>query len=290
MKRDKPTSEQTLPPVAQLVSEKKNSLFRYIDLDGQEQELNFRSLVDADPSVIPMPVDREGYSPVEHSDRYWATGHGDLLNVQSALERFGKLKNQKLFDFGCSTGRFLRHVHYFTQMQAHGCDFAPANVNWAAEHLPAAIKIVLNSTNPELPYSDETFEVVTAFSVFTHIDAGELEWLNELTRITRTGGLLYLTIQNQSSWNRVVERPGMLDHLKRANQIEGNLRVDENLFAAKLPTDRIVFKMSSAEIYNCNVWTTNKYVEEHWTDSLELLQIFENAHNSFQSVVLLRRK
>ncbi len=290
MKREKPTSDQTLPPVSQLVAEKQQSLFRYTDLDGNEQVLDFRSLVDSDPSVIPMPVDREGYSPVEHSDRYWATGHGDLLNVQSALERFSQTGNEKVFDFGCSTGRFLRHVHYFTKLEPHGCDFAPANVDWSAEHLPHDIKIILNSAEPNLPYPDKTFDIVTAFSVFTHIDAGELEWLNELTRITKSGGLLYLTIQNQSSWGKVVDRPGMLDHLQRANQIEGNLQVDEDLFAAEMPTDRIVFRMSNSEVYNCNVWVTNKYVQEHWTDSLELLQISENAHNSFQSVVVLRRK
>lgn len=290
MEREKATSNQTLPPVAELVAEKSRSLFRYIDLDGNNQELDFRDLVKSDPSVIPMPVDREGYSPVEHSDRYWATGHGDLLNVQSALDRLGDGAADKLFDFGCSTGRFLRHVHCFTPIQPHGCDFAPANVNWAAAHLPAEIQIILNSEKPELPYAEATFDIVTAFSVFTHIDVGESDWLAELARITRPGGLLYLTIQNEASWVKVADRPGMLDHLKQANSIPGNLLVDEELFGQPMPADRIVFRMSNAEIYNCNVWASSDYVKENWTTNLELLQISDNAHNSYQSVAILRRQ
>ena len=289
MKREKPTSDQVLPAVAELVADKKHVTFSYIDLAGNNQQLDYRPLVDADPFPIPMPIDREGYSPVEHSDRYWATGHGDLLNVQNAISKYCDYVPQKLFDFGCSTGRFLRHVHCFTDINAHGCDFAPANVDWARRHLPADIEIVLNSALPDLPYEDESFCIVTAFSVFTHIDQSESLWLQELRRITKPGGILYLTIQNQSSWNKVIGRPGMLEHLKRANQITGNLHVNESLFAKPMPAQRISFRMSEAEIYNRNVWVTNEYVKSNWTSGLEILAIAECAHNSFQTVVILKR-
>ena len=289
MKRDKPTSDQILPPVADLVAEKPHSIFKFVDLQGCERTLDYSDLVEADPFPIPMPVDREGYSPIEHSDRYWATGHGDLLNVKEALNLYYDDAAEQLFDFGCSTGRFLRHVHCFSELEPHGCDFAPANVEWANRYLPEEIKIIVNTAQPVLPYEDETFCIVTAFSVFTHIDQNESEWLDELRRITKPGGLLYLTVQNQAAWKKVVNRPGMLDHMKRANKIEGNLEITKSLFEGPMPQEKISLKMSQADIYNRNVWVTNDYVKANWTKSLQLMAIANNAHNSFQSVVILRR-
>lgn len=295
--RHKPTNwKNVLPPVAELLTDS-NSTIWYTDLDGNQVSLDFRELAAADPHPIPMPVDREGYGTVESSPRFWGTGHTDWINVQSAIDRYMPSRpvegeKLRLFDFGCASGRFLRHVQTFggDTTDVWGCDFAPENLNWVKQYLPSDIKMLLNNANPHLPFSDGYFDVVTAFSVFTHIDMFEDAWLLELRRITRPGGLLYLTTQNDAAWPLINERPASMEHMQRANLIEGNLPVSEELFANEMPESRIVFRMSSEENYNCNVWVTNQYIHDQWSRYFDVHHIANNAHTSFQSPVIMSPK
>jgi hypothetical protein len=109
-----------------------------------------------------------------------------------------------------------------------------------------------------------------------------------LKRIVQPDGILYITIQNQATWDKVLGRPGSFEHLVRSNGIEGNLEITEELLSGKLPSDRLVLRMSRDKLYNCNVWFTNDYVQENWGRWFDILEITDNAHNGFQSVVVLR--
>lgn len=290
--------DNVLPAVSDLIASddfgNSDAILNYTDLDGSAQKLDYRSLAEHDPMPIPMPVDREGYCSVEFSPQYWATGHGDWLNVCDAIERHMFLDNSdqqlRLFDFGCASGRFLRHAWAFgrEKFDCWGSDFAPANVQWVKQHLAGDIKVILNTDVPHLPFSDGYFDVVTAFSVMTHIDLMEDAWLLELRRITNPNGLLYLTIQNEASWEKVISRPGSLEHILKANDVPGNISLTRESFDGPLPQDRFALKMSVEDIYNCNVWCSSDYVNQHWSRYFEILQIANNAHTGFQSPVIMR--
>ena len=293
IRRKSSDMENVLPPVAELLADD-NTVFHYTDLDGNPAKLDFREAAAADPYPLPMPVDREGYGTVEFTPRFWATGHSDWLNVQDAIQRFMPEKpaegeKLRVLDFGCASGRVLRHAHTFSgeTTDIWGCDFAPENVNWVKRYLSSDIKIFLNNANPHLPFTDGYFDVITAFSVFTHIDLFEDAWLLELRRITKPGGLLYLTTQNDASWPRVVDRPHMLKHIEQANKIKGNPTVSKDLFESEMPSDRIVFRMSEDENYNCNVWMTNDYIRQTWSRYFDVHHIADNAHTNFQSPVIM---
>lgn len=289
--REKHTDiENVLPPIADLVIGQPHTTLRYIDLDGGDHRFQYRDLIDKDPYPIPMPVDREGYCTLETSHQYWASGYCDWMNVEEAIKRFWTSARppEKLYDFGCATGRFLRHVMTFSDLEPHGSDLAPANVNWVKRHLPDQIKVVSNSAKPELPFADGSFDIVTAFSVFTHIDEGEADWLQELGRVVRPDGLLYLTIQNQATWDMVNDRPRSYERMEQANSVDGNIPITRELFAAPMPEERIVMRMSAADVYNCNVWHTNDYIRQHWSRDFEILQIADNAHTAYQSPVIMQ--
>jgi SAM-dependent methyltransferase len=289
--RLKPTAiDDVVPRISELIGEQ-DPVLAYVDLDGIEQRLHYRDVAAADPFPIPMPVDREGYGSVATSDRYWATGRADLLNLQQAIGRYGdRGEYRKLLDFGCATGRFLRHALLYGNFECWGADFAPANVNWMKRHLPDGLHLIENTAEPPLNLPDHCFDVVTAFSVLTHVDRNSLEWLGELCRLTRPGGLLYVTIQNEATWEKVIDRPGSLEHLMKANAIAGNLKVDADLFRGPMPQERIVFQMSNEDVYNCNVWESSHHIRATWSASAEILQIAPNAHSSYQSVVIMRAK
>lgn len=285
--------DNVIQPVAELIADKRTKI-QYTDLDGQLQTIDYRALTEHDPYPIPMPIDREGYGNVEDSPHHWATGQCDWLNVQSAMDRYLPTRPAdqpiRLLDFGCATGRFLRHPALFggDQIDAWGCDFSPENIQWNKTHLPPTIKTFLNNANPHLPFPDGYFDVITAFSVFTHIDQFEDAWLLELRRITRDDGLLYLTTQNDAMWKIAPTRPSYVKHLAHANKVPSNpVVVTEEMHQQPMPMDRIVFQMSESDVYNCNVWHSDNYLRTHWSRYFDIHHIADTAHGSFQSPVIM---
>jgi len=54
--------------------------------------------------------------------------------------------------------------------------------------------------NAPLPYADGSFDLVVSMDVIEHLpEAGLLPWLRELLRVTRAGGLVFLTTPNYAS-------------------------------------------------------------------------------------------
>jgi SAM-dependent methyltransferase len=283
-----------LPSVAELVQDREETLQAYRNLDGEIQQFDYRQVAAQDTYAMPMPVDREGYGTVASTPNFWATGHCDWMNVNEAIGRYLKVSKAsrplRLLDFGCASCRFLRHVAVFggENFDPWGCDFAVENVNWNKRHLPPSIKTFLNNANPHLPFPDGYFDVITAFSVFTHIDHFEDAWLLELRRITRPGGLLYLTVQNDSMWANSSSDEGYINHLSRANKIEGNpIHVTPEIFDAPMPQDRLVFRMSKSSVYNCNVWHQDEYLQNNWGRYFKIHAIANQGHNNRQSPVMM---
>lgn len=98
-----------------------------------------------------------------------------------------------VLDFGCGSGRVLRHWADVAGPEFHGTDYNPVLVDWCARHLPFA-RCAVNSLFPSLAYDDETFGLIYALSVFTHLpEADQLLWMDELRRVLRPGGLLVVT-------------------------------------------------------------------------------------------------
>lgn len=278
--------------MAELLANVPHTLSPYIDLDGNNQSLDYREAAGGDPYPLPLPVDRENYGTIESTPRYWATGLCDWRNVQEACRRHGlnPSANLKWFDFGCATGRFLRQVDRETSpaSEVWGCDFSPENIRWSQRHLSPRIRWFLNHEWPTLPIPDGYFDVVTAFSVFTHIDLFEEAWLLELIRITQPGGILYLTIQNEATWRTLPNRPNSIEHLMRSQEFTKTIDVQEEMFHQPLTHERLALVMRAESTYNRNVWHKNSYIQSHWGKFAQVLSIHDNGHNSYQSPVILR--
>lgn len=89
-----------------------------------------------------------------------------------------------ILDFGCGCGRVAR---WWRELPAdvHGSDFNPALVNWCREHLPFGT-FVVNGAEPPTAYADDSFDLVYALSVLTHLPVDTQErWLDELARVAR---------------------------------------------------------------------------------------------------------
>jgi SAM-dependent methyltransferase len=97
----------------------------------------------------------------------------------------------KVLDFGCGAGRLARFMH---PRELFGCDVNAAVVDFCTETISRG-RFDRNDLLPPLPYADETFELVYAFSVFSHLRQDiEEAWLAELVRVGARGCIYLLTV------------------------------------------------------------------------------------------------
>jgi SAM-dependent methyltransferase len=102
-----------------------------------------------------------------------------------------------VLDFGCGCGRVTRYWHAFPG-SVSGSDLSADAVVWCRRHLPFA-RFEENGLEPPLAFADESFDLVYALSVFTHLTADlQLAWRDELRRALRPGGRLLLSTHGRS--------------------------------------------------------------------------------------------
>jgi SAM-dependent methyltransferase len=102
-----------------------------------------------------------------------------------------------VLDFGCGCGRVTRYWNDFPGAVS-GSDVSAKAVEWCRGNLPFA-SFERNALPPPLAFHDESFDLVYALSVFTHLTAElQLAWRDELRRVLRPGGRLLLTTHGRS--------------------------------------------------------------------------------------------
>lgn len=228
---------------------------------------------------IPSTAQREGYYGDNHFN-YWASGLRDYCQLLEWMEP-RNVPHGTLLDMGCATGRFVRHAHAdFTEVI--GCDINRKHVDWIGQHLGADIKVFQNTSVPSLPLADESVDVVTAFSVFTHIECFDTTWLMELRRVLRPGGIAWLTIHGERTWRDIEPSwplyPVLTSHPDYAQYRD----------LPSLPTDRLVFRWHAERSYSANVFYTDRYIRQTWGRILTVRDTFP-ALPHFQEVVVLQK-
>ncbi len=190
---------------------------------------------------------------------------------------------ERILDFGCGCGRFLRHLAPLAETtELHGVDIDAEMIAWDEQNLPFA-SFMVGPHEPPTPYPDGAFDLVLNHSVFSHLDEHYQDlWLQELQRITRPGGRLLLTVEGLSSWRRLVE----------ASERVGE---DVSAWREELETRGILFirddhfvGSTHPEFYHS---TTHApwYVMEHWSRYFDVLAYMPDGAQS-QDLILLGRR
>jgi SAM-dependent methyltransferase len=262
------------------------------NLDDVDVPIDVGPLLALDPYPIPVEADREHYCESDDAG-YWFSGLRDFLKVQTAVGRHARPSGggARLLDFGCASGRILRHA--FCQQQhaeVWGCDIDRNHVEWIARHFPPSLRVFQNSAYPALPLPDASFDVVTGWSVFAHIDTFEDTWLLELRRILKPGGVACLSIHSPRSWSRITKLPHVLEAMLRCRVRGGGRGVDRRLFEGPMPSDRVVLEWDDDSPYRCNVFHTEEFIRGRWGRFFEVCAIYDGGIAGFQDVAVLRRE
>lgn len=258
---------------------------------GIEEAVDWKAAMIKDTWPVPALEDREHYFPGQDLD-YWLSGLRDYKRICQELKKVGSpLKaGSRVFDFGAASGRVLRH---FLAQHPEPLELACADVNenhvaWVAKHLPE-IEATQCHNIPSLPYEDNRFDLVSAFSVFTHMDEWETTWLAELRRILKPGGYAWLTVQTEQTWATLNPEHFLYQHLYNNRHILAKGTVTPEMFEAPMPEDKVVFTFQNHVVYNTCTFQSIDYVKRVWGRYFEVIEFLPRG-SDFQDVFLLRKR
>ncbi len=201
---------------------------------------------------------------------FWRTGVQGFTGIRETLERHGYDIAQlgAVLDFGCGSGRVLRHWHDQNGTRLHGSDYNPLLVDWCRENLGFAAYQV-NDSKPPLDLPDGELDLVYAFSVFSHFDIEmQLAWMDELIRVVRPGGLIMFTVPGER-WIALLEPE------------------DRERFMAGEPV--VVYPEQNGTNF-CSALSPERHVRETLSRGTEVLEfVVDGAPDVRQDAVLLRK-
>jgi ubiquinone/menaquinone biosynthesis C-methylase UbiE len=133
-------------------------------------------------------------------DRGRDQGYHALLDVLELGIAGPYVAGKRVLEAGCGTGLILQELARHAS-QAIGADLSAGMVAKARER----DLTVVQASVTDLPFPDNSFDVVCSFKVLAHVEAIR-EALTELARVTRPGGAMVLEFYNPRSLRYLVKR------------------------------------------------------------------------------------
>jgi SAM-dependent methyltransferase len=197
----------------------------------------------------------------------------------AACTRLDMDRPLRILDFGCGCGRVLRYMAEIapaSSIQASDIDreaIAWCEVEFRGEVGRGRLNFAVNGDRPPTPFASDTFDLVYAVSVFTHLPEDlQLLWLGELRRVMRPGGTAVLTTQGGALIRR---------HLDAG---QGRL-FDEKGFH--------YFPYGSTEglpDYYQSAWHDRSYIDRVWSEYFEVISQTPGGIASHQDLILCAKR
>lgn len=246
-------------------------------------------LIARDSYNLPATSDRELYHGDRHYD-WWLSGLLDYLKIIAVMEKYDRpIKfGDSFYEMGCASGRVLRH--FATQqngIDVWGSDINNRHIEWMRLNLPSKIKIFQNTILPQIPMESNSIDIACAFSVFTHIDDFDFSWLCEIRRVLKKGGIFYVTIHSDDTWESLRPEDQIYKALLAMSPRIKEYAITEDFLSGPLPKDKTVFSWQ-ADNYNTNVFHKKDYIHREWGRFFEIREIIRGG-SQYQDVVVMQK-
>ncbi len=221
-------------------------------------------------AAMPPPALRErvhGTADAETFDRYSRWICDDILDA--AAGRVDLTPTARVLDFGCGSGRVMRHFLPQCPAEVVGVDIDGESIAWCQAGLPEA---TFHRTRewPPFPFGPAQFDLIFSISVFTHLPEDmQLAWLQELSRVAKPGALLLLSIHPPA--------------LMPASDAEGAQQMARTGFYYRRgsTTDGL------PDFYR-TAYHSGDYVRSVWARWLSIETVIRKGVNDFQDLVVAR--
>jgi len=145
---------------------------------------------------------------------YEETGLAHRILLESLLPDDWAWPGKRVLDFGCGVGRVLRQFAPEAETaEFWGCDLDRPSLDWLERNMSPPFHFFESSEDPHLPQEDGFFDLIYAYSVYTHFTDNWAGWLLEHHRVLADGGLLFATFLGE----------GMLEPLTGEKWDEGQI-------------------------------------------------------------------
>lgn len=128
-------------------------------------------------------------------EEYYSKSIESAKWILDFYKKHKKVYPTRVLDWGCGPGRIIRHLPNIIgeKSEVYGTDYNKKSIEWCRNNLKE-IDFNHNGIEAELPYDSDFFEYIFGISIFTHLSKEKhYEWVKELSRITKKGGLLFFT-------------------------------------------------------------------------------------------------
>lgn len=238
-----------------------------------------KQFIKLDKSPLPKIEDREGYYGIMHHN-YWLSGLRDIQQIDNWMDANSKTYTSVL-DLGCSSGRLLRHFHTYKNEEVYGCDINKLHVDWVLKYLPKEIVVFQNTSIPHINLPDNSLDLITAFSVFSHIESFDTTWIMEIKRVLKPNGVAWLTVNDDNIWHELSnDYPIYQSLIKRDPYFKINNRFID---------DKIILRYDDNKSYTSHVFYKEKYIQSTWGRILKYVEHFPSLP-SYQNIYVLTKE
>lgn len=116
-------------------------------------------------------------------------------------------KKKTILDWGCGPGRVIRNMpELMPDFDIYGADYNEKYIDWNKQHIQN-VKFYKNNLTPPLPFKEESFDIIYAISVFTHLsEENHFAWSQELLRVLKKGGIIFLTLHGDAFKDKLLKK------------------------------------------------------------------------------------
>ncbi len=202
---------------------------------------------------------------------YEQTGRMHRKLLESVLPDDWSWRGKRVLDFGCGVGRVLRQFSPEAgEAEFWGCDLDRPSLEWLRRNLSPPFHIFESGESPSLPQEDRFFDLIYAYSVYTHFTDNWAGWLLEHHRVLADGGLLFATFLGE----------GMLEPLTGEKWDEDRIGMNPLLHGYS-------WDLGGPIAINSPWW-----IRAHWGRAFDLVQLLSVLERGVPShgIVLARKK
>jgi ubiquinone/menaquinone biosynthesis C-methylase UbiE len=204
-------------------------------------------------------------------------------------------RTTRLLDFGCGWGRILR---FFLRdcRAAHLCgvDVDPTLVEVCRSTFPYATFDAVQPLPPTV-FPDASFDVITAYSVFSHLaEHASLAWVHEFARILKPGGVMLVTTQRRD-FIAFCESVRGQEHGHGWHQALARSFVDTQAAYAAYDAGQYLYAATGggpsrpADFYG-EALIPEGYVRTHYTRALEFVDFVSDPQRLAQALIVMQKR
>ena len=203
-------------------------------------------------------------------------------------------ENTRALDFGCGFGRILRFfMKDIAPGNLVGTDVDPSFID-ICNSLFSGVRFDVNAPYPPLDWPDASFDLIYAYSVFTHLsEEAHRQWLKELRRIARPGAIIFLTLRQRSFLRQCQDLCSKADASEYEQGLARNFGELEAEMRHRYIRGEFIYCATGGggvrtdDFYGDTV-IPPKYIKQHWTEYFTIIDMADDPRRMAQAFIVLQ--